>query len=564
MKFRLNFRLKGRLYALIIPMVLVISIVFSILGSISFVSNTTSLVRDQMKTNMIFFNFDMDSRYPGSYKKVENDLIKGDKSLTDIEEVHILKEYTGYEYIIFCEQIIIASTIKEVNSDELISSEIIDRVLKQGKVFQERRTIKGIKYTCRYEPIVDEQGTPIGMLFMAADRSKYIANIEKYLKWTLITTLILLLAAFIAMGIVSTRISKRIISVREQVDYLKDKDFTYEASNYIQDFTDETGDISRSVTQMQKDIRETLVYMSHLADQVDSESAGLSNSSEDMAKVIDNITMTIQGVAEGTVDQATDLVGINEEAHALGNGIAQVISSVDQINQKAEQINEVALKGNEDIIEVMKALRSFGEYFNNYSEKINSFESHMKNIDEIIIVIENISKQTNLLALNAAIEAARAGEMGRGFSVVAEEIRNLAEQSQMATKNIAEIIGNASVETKVLIEGNGEMNTQLEHQDDSLKQMFESFKLITKAVDEIVPQIKSVNEEAHVLERQKEIILMRIENSSSIAEEVSASCEEVSAACEEANTSTEEVAQSAMKLKDMINQLKDNVHTFKV
>ena len=399
---------------------------------------------------------------------------------------------------------------------------------------------------------------------MAADRSKYIANIEKYLKWTLITTLILLLAAFIAMGIVSTRISRRITSVRKQVDYLKDKDFTYEASNYIQDFSDETGDISRSVTQMQKDIRETLVYISHLADQVDSESKGLSNSSEDMAKVIDNITMTIQGVAEGTVDQATDLVGINEEAHALGNGIAQVISSVDQINQKAEQINEVALKGNEDIKEVMKALRIFGEYFNNYSEKINSFESHMKNIDEIIIVIENISKQTNLLALNAAIEAARAGEMGRGFSVVAEEIRNLAEQSQMATKNIAEIIGNASVETKVLIEGNGEMNTQLEHQGDSLKQMFESFKLITKAVDEIVPQIKSVNEEAHVLERQKESILMRIENSSSIAEEVSASCEEVSAACEEANTSTEEVAQSAMKLKDMINQLKDNVHTFKV
>lgn len=564
MKFRLNFRLKGRLYALIIPMVLVISIVFSILGSISFVSNTTSLVRDQMKTNMTFFNFDMDSRYPGSYKKVENDLIKGDKSLTGIEEVHVLKEYTGYEYIIFCEQTIIASTIQEVNSDELISSEIIDRVLKQGKVFQGRRTIKGIKYTCSYEPIKDEQGTPIGMLFMAADRTKYESSIKKYLLWTLITTLILLLAAFIAMGIVSTRISKRIISVREQVDYLKDKDFTYEASNYIQEFADETGDISRSVTQMQKDIRETLVYMNHLADQVDSESAGLSNSSEDMAKVIDNITMTIQGVAEGTVDQATDLVGINEEAHALGNGIAQVISSVDQINQKAEQINEVALKGNEDIKEVMKALRIFGEYFNNYSGKINSFENHMKNIDEIIIVIENISKQTNLLALNAAIEAARAGEMGRGFSVVAEEIRNLAEQSQMATKNIAEIIGNASVETKVLIEGNGEMTTQLEHQDDSLKQMFESFKLITKAVEEIVPQIKSVNEEAHVLERQKESILMRIENSSSIAEEVSASCEEVSAACEEANTSTEEVAQSAMKLKDMINQLKDNVHTFKV
>lgn len=82
-------------------MVLVISIVFTILGSISFVSNTTSLVRDQMKTNMTFFNFDMDSRYPGSYKKVENDLIKGDESLTGIEEVHVLKEYTGYEYIIF-------------------------------------------------------------------------------------------------------------------------------------------------------------------------------------------------------------------------------------------------------------------------------------------------------------------------------------------------------------------------------------------------------------------------------------------------------------------------------
>lgn len=566
MKVRLNLKIKGRIYAMVIPIVLIISIVFSGVGLGVYLENTKKDLQHDVEISMAFFNYVLDTKYPGPYVKMGNKICKNNTSLNKDTNLKELKKYTGNEYTIYSDDVSIISTIE--GDDFLVGSkanqEVSDTVLKQGKVFNGMDQINNKKYYSHYEAIKDENGQIIGMISVAIDMSDSVAQVIKYVQIVALLMVILLIASLIAMTIVATRMSNRILTVKKHIDALKEKDFTYTASEYLLEFLDETGEISRSVKQMQQDIATTLKGINQLAEQVNEEAKVLSSSSVEMSKATESVTMTIQGVAQGAVEQATDLVDINEAARQLGESVVKVKNSAHRIDENADYINVVVGKNSNDVKQLFSKLENFTTNFVNYAEQINDFKIHINKIDEIILAIERISRQTNLLALNAAIEAAKAGDAGKGFSVVASEIGKLAEQTQMATKNIAEIINNVSDQTKLLVSGTIEMNGELKEQSTDLGVMLNSFEEIFAAIEGILPQIKSVNEEAEILEAQKNSILKRIENTSTIAEEVSASCEEVTASTEEVNTSTLQVAESANSLKRMIQELKDQVSIFKV
>src|SRR5471030_3172187 len=185
-------------------------------------------------------------------------------------------------------------------------------------------------------------------------------------------------------------------------------------------------------------------------------------------------------------------------------------------------------------------------------------------ISVITDTINQISEQTNLLALNAAIEAARAGDAGKGFSVVAEEIRKLADQSASATKEIQELISRIKNKTESVVQSMEVSNVIVVEQSQAVNETREIFDKIHSSIDGLTQEIKLVQTASSETNKSKTEIVNRMQNISAVSEESSASAEEVSATTEEVTAAMNEFTNSAMQLKELSEELENQINKFNI
>lgn len=296
---------------------------------------------------------------------------------------------------------------------------------------------------------------------------------------------------------------------------------------------------------------------------INEASENLSAISEEMASSAENVSSTVQAMANGTSEQAEDLVSITSILNEFSTDLESVVKLIAEIDSNTKGIHSMAEKSNGDMGNVTISVQNVSNSFEDLIFKISSVGQNVNRITEITNLINSISDQTNLLALNAAIEAARAGEAGRGFSIVADEIRTLAEQSKTSLDSINALINTISKDASNMIETTNTVKNELSNQKLDIDTAIQSFTNITKAVDEVTPKIHLVNTSAEKISDKKNSILYKIEDATSIAEEVSSSAETIAASSEEMNASTEEVSQAAQSLSDMVKETMNKVGKFK-
>ena len=195
---------------------------------------------------------------------------------------------------------------------------------------------------------------------------------------------------------------------------------------------------------------------------------------------------------------------------------------------------------------------------------IRSLSSRIESIDQILQTISGIAEQTNLLALNAAIEAARAGEHGKGFAVVADEIRKLATGSSKAADEIMEIIQNIQLDSNRSVEIMKEVKFRSEDQTKAVVMVNNTFDTISLAIDNISEKIKSTKDFVTMMNADKNAIVVAIEDISAVSEETSASTQQVTASMEQQSGAMEEIARAAEKLTEYALNLNAEIDKFKV
>jgi methyl-accepting chemotaxis protein len=358
--------------------------------------------------------------------------------------------------------------------------------------------------------------------------------------------------------LVINKSSKEMITTLQQIS---EGDFSVELNNNNEN---EFGLMNSALGKAVLNISDMIKSVKGTASNINMQAETLSAVSEEMASSSENVTASIQEVSKSNELQSGDLFDINSKLSEFSNRIENIVNSIKAIDVNSKNINRMANESDEKLGPLMEALNDLIISFQDFTGKMNTLGIKLGKINDITSYINNISEQTNLLALNAAIEAARAGEQGRGFSVVAEEIRKLAEESKGSIQNISQITADIKKDTSELITGTNLMNDNLIQQSTVIATSLSSFKEIISAVEIIIPEINGVTTAVSDLDVEKNEITRKVSSTSSLAEEISASSEEMLASSEELSSSSSEVAKSASILNDVTEEMIAHVNRFKL
>lgn len=380
----------------------------------------------------------------------------------------------------------------------------------------------------------------------------FVSYFEKFK----INTFILILLS-ISILILNDKLkrAKRLKRLEKATIEVENGNFIEIEEKYLKDKT-EVGGISKLLNSIMTQMGKRLKEINRDSEDIEAQAVGLTYISEDMLDLTSNIAQSTEIVTDATRTQTKNISDIQEKLLQFGEYINGVSESTICIDTLASEIGDKSQNTNYDLKELAKVIGNLNNNFNNFTQSLDMMMEDIKSVNQMTDLINSISKQTNLLALNAAIEAARAGEAGKGFSVVASEIRKLAEMSQSSSNKIYKIVNNISTNISTINEKTLLIESNIKEQNYAVDSTINVFNDISKAINIITPKVHEIVGAFNNVNTQKEIILTEIEEISVKSQEILVTTEEVSDIARELNSMGDEVTGAASNLKKSTNNMK--------
>jgi methyl-accepting chemotaxis protein len=382
----------------------------------------------------------------------------------------------------------------------------------------------------------------------------------------ILISMVIVIAIFLVVGVgISilltlsiTRPLNRLVSLTEQVS---EGDLTQE---FEVKSTDELGSLGIAFNKMMISLRSLIQHVGEKSDLLASSSEELMASSEQNNMATEQVAHSIQEVASGTDMQTSKLREGNEIIRGMSDGIHQIKLNSQTVATTSSEAAEVVLTGEQAIQKSIAQMNNINGTVKNLGKVIHTLGERSNEISQIVDVISTIAGQTNLLALNAAIEAARAGEHGKGFAVVADEVRKLAEQSSQSTETIRQLIASIQSDTKHAVESMEIGTKEVEKGIEVVHHAGTSFEQIQHFVDSVSTQIQEIAASIDEMAQGAEQVVETVGIIEDVAIKTQAQSQDVSAATEEQLASMQEIAASATSLANMAEELQDSINRFKI
>ncbi len=396
---------------------------------------------------------------------------------------------------------------------------------------------------------------------------EYDALSSQGIRLSIIISLTISFVLAILMIMVIISIVKPIAGVTEIISKQSRLDFSSDQNSVAVKFinkSDEIGAMTRALKVMEDNVREFIIKTSEASEQVAAASEELTATSQQSATASEEVAKTIEEIARGASEQAKDTEQSASNVQDLGNMLEKDAEYLTELNHAATDIDYKKNEGFNILKDLIQKTQQNNEAANTIHEIIISNNESAVKIETASAMIQNIATQTNLLALNAAIEAARAGDAGKGFSVVADEIRKLAEQSNSFTNEIKVVIDELKMKSENAVNKVQDVILIVDTQANSVKLTEDKFAQIAFSIDQVKSIIQKLNASSESMEANKSTILNLMQNLSAIAEENAAGTQEASASIEEQTAAIEEIANSSEGMAQIAEELRSLIQKFTV
>jgi methyl-accepting chemotaxis protein len=384
---------------------------------------------------------------------------------------------------------------------------------------------------------------------------------------SMISIVITMFALLIGWAVGILIIKQITMRLSDSVKFLGDiasGDFSQDMTEHSMKDKSEFGVLSQAVDRMNRNIRALIKQLLNTSEQLAAASQELTASAEQSAQASNQVAESITEVAKGAEKQLEMAVTTNHIVEEMAKGIHQVTENTIEVARSTDKTSTAAIEGGKAIEKTILQMGTIEKRTDDTADVIGELESKSKQIDTIVGLISNIAAQTNLLSLNAAIEAARAGDAGRGFSVVAEEVRKLAEQSAHATKDITELIVDVQAKTKTAVNFMNESKREVKMGSELVDLAGKNFNEILSMIKGVADEINEISAATEELTSGTEDVVAAANSISGETKKTADATQTVSAATEEQSASMQEIASASTHLSKMAADLQNEIQKFKI
>ena len=425
-------------------------------------------------------------------------------------------------------------------------------------------------YTAAFEPYQWVIGTGVWIDHIdarVAEEQKILdENFNETMMYVAIGIAIVEVILFIAAGVLSGRMIDPITKLTAVLKTLATGDFRKNGSfdSINTDMDNEIGAMGRAVLSMKKNIRSMMGTVVVSAEQVAAASEQLTASADQSANAIHLVADSIVNVAGACTEQFTAVEEATTQTDKLAENMEHFKNTLDDATSRIHATNTAAKEGETNVGKAVNQMQLIESSVSESARVISELGEESDKIGKIVDAISGIAEQTNLLALNAAIEAARAGEHGRGFAVVADEVRKLAEQSQLSAHEISELIGSIQEKSQNAVKAMQSGVERVQSGTEAVDNARKTFREIADMVMKVNDNSGQMEEIVDKLSDSSGVIAKSVDKINEKSRDVARESETVSASSEEQTATMHEIADASRSLATMAQDMQNALSQFKI
>ena len=399
------------------------------------------------------------------------------------------------------------------------------------------------------------------ILVLTADESEALAGITTVTGVAVGIIAIVVLIAIIISFIMGRRLMRPLVKVSTIIEDVANGNIEADFSG-VKESNDEIGLIIEKMKELTQSLGSIVGKIRNSSDTMSSNSYELNDTSSQTLAANNEISKAVEDVAEGSTGMAASISKINENLLEMSNETKDINASVDEIKNQTVAVQDSSKIMNDKIKSMQDSSHKMDEGISAISKRIETVNTTVDKVSNIVSVIEEISSETNLLSLNASIEAARAGDAGKGFAVVAQEIRVLSDNTNTELENIKQIISSLVEECRYCVQASGTIVEDNAKQKEEIKAVLDEFGSLDEQIQKTAEKADEIEELVTAMIELNDDITKSSNSLTDVSAANAAATEEMNANIEELNAMMHGVSEMAEHMNNESDGLKEALSFF--